>query len=70
MTSASPCGGELGLLTGMSMTEKQGGSDLGRTPRSRHRVDGIRWCRLTVTSGSASAPMNDVFLPWRSAGTG
>ncbi|MEP6560298.1 MAG: acyl-CoA dehydrogenase family protein [Nakamurella sp.] len=55
-----------GLLAGMSMTEKQGGSDLRQVvttavPDSGSTSDGAPY-RLTGHKWFTSAPMNDVFL--------
>jgi putative acyl-CoA dehydrogenase len=50
-----------GLLAGMSMTEKQGGSDVrSGTTRAEPQADGTY--RLTGHKWFTSAPMNDVFL--------
>ena len=50
-----------GLLAGMSMTEKQGGSDVrAGTTRAEPTVDGTY--RLTGHKWFTSAPMNDLFL--------
>ena len=50
-----------GLLAGMSMTEKQGGSDLrAATTRAEPSADGTY--RLTGHKWFTSAPMNDLFL--------
>lgn len=57
-----PPSSKAGLLAGMSMTEKQGGSDL-RAGTTRAAPDGTddRY-RLTGHKWFTSAPMNDVFL--------
>ena len=53
--------GKSGLLAGMGMTEKQGGSDVrANTTRAEPNADG-RW-RLTGHKWFCSAPMCDVFL--------
>ncbi|RNL85049.1 acyl-CoA dehydrogenase family protein [Halostreptopolyspora alba] len=53
--------GKDGLLAGMSMTEKQGGSDVGQnTTRAVPQADGSY--RLTGHKWFTSAPMGDVFL--------
>ena len=50
-----------GLLAGMSMTEKQGGSDVrANTTRAQKTADGSY--RLTGHKWFTSAPMNDLFL--------
>jgi putative acyl-CoA dehydrogenase len=50
-----------GLLAGMSMTEKQGGSDVrANTTRAEETADGSY--RLTGHKWFTSAPMNDLFL--------
>jgi putative acyl-CoA dehydrogenase len=50
-----------GLLAGMSMTEKQGGSDVrANTTRAEKTADGSY--RLTGHKWFTSAPMNDLFL--------
>src|ERR1700742_404032 len=50
-----------GLLAGMSMTEKQGGSDVrAHTTRAEKTADGSY--RLTGHKWFTSAPMNDLFL--------
>jgi putative acyl-CoA dehydrogenase len=50
-----------GLLAGMSMTEKQGGSDVrANTTRAERTADGSY--RLTGHKWFTSAPMNDLFL--------
>jgi len=57
-----PPGLKAGLLAGMSMTEKQGGSDL-RAGTTRAVPDGAdEEYRLTGHKWFTSAPMNDVFL--------
>ena len=60
-----------GLLAGMSMTEKQGGSDLraGTTRAVPDSPDGERY-RLTGHKWFTSAPMNDVFLTLAQASGG
>jgi putative acyl-CoA dehydrogenase len=50
-----------GLLAGMSMTEKQGGSDVRANRTTATRVDGGAY-RLAGHKWFTSAPMNDVFL--------
>ncbi|WP_026875986.1 acyl-CoA dehydrogenase family protein [Jiangella gansuensis] len=50
-----------GLLAGMAMTEKQGGSDV-RANTTRAEPAGDGWYRLTGHKWFCSAPMNDVFL--------
>jgi len=52
--------GKAGLLAGMGMTEKQGGSDV-RTNTTRAVLDGDVW-RLTGHKWFTSAPMCDLFL--------
>ena len=53
-------GGKSGLLAGMGMTEKQGGSDVRtNTTRAEPDADGYR---LTGHKWFCSAPMSDVFL--------
>lgn len=52
---------KLGLLAGMSMTEKQGGSDVRANTTTAARVDGGAY-RLAGHKWFTSAPMNDVFL--------
>jgi putative acyl-CoA dehydrogenase len=52
--------GKPGLLAGMAMTEKQGGSDV-RANTTRARPDGQGW-RLTGHKWFCSAPMSDLFL--------
>ena len=52
--------GKVGLLAGMGMTEKQGGSDVrANTTRAEPDADGYR---LTGHKWFCSAPMSDVFL--------
>ena len=63
-----------GLLAGMSMTEKQGGSDLRQVvtsavPGSDSTADGAEY-RLTGHKWFTSAPMNDVFLTLAQAPAG
>jgi len=54
-------GGKRGLLAGMSMTEKQGGSDVrSNTTRALRSADGSY--RLTGHKWFTSAPMSDLFL--------
>ena len=56
-----PPEGKRGLLAGMSMTEKQGGSDVrANTTRATPAADGSY--RLTGHKWFTSAPMNDLFL--------
>jgi putative acyl-CoA dehydrogenase len=56
-----PAAAKRGLLAGMSMTEKQGGSDVrANTTRAVRSADGSY--RLTGHKWFTSAPMNDVFL--------
>jgi putative acyl-CoA dehydrogenase len=56
-----PAEGKRGLLAGMSMTEKQGGSDVrANTTRAVAAADGSY--RLTGHKWFTSAPMNDLFL--------
>ncbi|TDE09256.1 acyl-CoA dehydrogenase family protein [Jiangella asiatica] len=50
-----------GLLAGMAMTEKQGGSDV-RANTTRAIAHGDGWYRLTGHKWFCSAPMNDLFL--------
>jgi putative acyl-CoA dehydrogenase len=50
-----------GLIAGMSMTEKQGGSDV-RANTTRAVPDGAGGYRLTGHKWFTSAPMSDVFL--------
>ncbi|HET9648962.1 MAG TPA: acyl-CoA dehydrogenase family protein [Microlunatus sp.] len=52
--------GKPGLIAGMAMTEKQGGSDV-RANTTRARPDGEGW-RLTGHKWFCSAPMSDLFL--------
>jgi putative acyl-CoA dehydrogenase len=53
--------GKSGLIAGMSMTEKQGGSDVrSNTTRADAHRDG--WYRLTGHKWFTSAPMSDLFL--------
>ena len=53
--------GKSGLIAGMSMTEKQGGSDVrANTTRALPQADGSH--RLTGHKWFTSAPMSDVFL--------
>ena len=61
-----PAGAKSGLLAGMSMTEKQGGSDLRActtiaVPVADSSSSGTEY-RLTGHKWFTSAPMNDVFL--------
>lgn len=52
-----------GVLAGMAMTEKQGGSDVrANTSHAVPTSDGDGWYRLTGHKWFCSAPMNDVFL--------
>jgi putative acyl-CoA dehydrogenase len=54
-------GGKAGLIAGMAMTEKQGGSDVrANTTRAVEQPDGT-W-RLTGHKWFCSAPMSDLFL--------
>jgi len=53
--------GKHGLLAGMSMTERQGGSDVRANTATATPVDGGA-CRLVGHKWFTSAPMNDVFL--------
>jgi putative acyl-CoA dehydrogenase len=53
--------GKRGLLAGMSMTEKQGGSDV-RANTTRAAAAGDGSYRLTGHKWFTSAPMNDLFL--------
>lgn len=53
--------GKRGLLAGMGMTEKQGGSDV-RTNVTRAERQGDGSYRLTGHKWFTSAPMNDLFL--------
>ncbi|MEO9140489.1 MAG: acyl-CoA dehydrogenase family protein [Jatrophihabitans sp.] len=53
--------GKPGLIAGMSMTEKQGGSDV-RTNSTRAVVDSDGSYRLTGHKWFTSAPMSDLFL--------
>ncbi|GAA2813135.1 isovaleryl-CoA dehydrogenase [Saccharopolyspora taberi] len=56
-----PSGEKSGLLAGMSMTEKQGGTDVrANTTTAEPLADGTY--RLTGHKWFTSAPMNDVFL--------
>ncbi len=56
-----PAAAKQGLLAGMSMTEKQGGSDVrANTTRAVRSADGSY--RLTGHKWFTSAPMNDLFL--------
>ncbi|GAA4666394.1 acyl-CoA dehydrogenase family protein [Streptomyces chumphonensis] len=50
-----------GLIAGMSMTEKQGGSDV-RANTTRAEPAGEGWYALTGHKWFTSAPMSDVFL--------
>ncbi|MEU9790334.1 acyl-CoA dehydrogenase family protein [Streptomyces sparsogenes] len=53
--------GKRGLIAGMSMTEKQGGSDVrANTTRALPQADGT--CLLTGHKWFTSAPMSDIFL--------
>jgi putative acyl-CoA dehydrogenase len=56
-----PPTGKAGLIAGMSMTEKQGGSDV-RAATSRAVPAGDGTYRLTGHKWFTSAPMSDVFL--------
>ena len=57
----APPGSKTGLLAGMSMTEKQGGSDVrAGTTRAEPSTDGTY--RLVGHKWFTSAPMNDLFL--------
>jgi putative acyl-CoA dehydrogenase len=59
--SSGPALGKGGLLAGMSMTEKQGGSDVrANTTRAAPSADGSY--RLTGHKWFTSAPMSDLFL--------
>jgi putative acyl-CoA dehydrogenase len=60
-TSYSPELGRPGLLAGMGMTEKQGGSDV-RTNRTSAVDAGDGTWRLTGHKWFCSAPMSDLFL--------
>ncbi len=51
-----------GLLAGMSMTEKQGGSDIRATTTTAVPIDQAGGYRVTGHKWFTSAPMNDVFL--------
>src|SRR5690242_20843046 len=53
--------GKAGLLAGMGMTEKQGGSDV-RANTTRAVPDGARGFLLTGHKWFCSAPMSDLFL--------
>ncbi len=53
--------GKRGLIAGMSMTEKQGGSDV-RANTTRAVASGADGYRLTGHKWFTSAPMSDVFL--------
>ncbi|WP_211658454.1 acyl-CoA dehydrogenase family protein [Phytoactinopolyspora halophila] len=56
-----PPGRKAGVLAGMAMTEKQGGSDVrANTTSAEPGADG--WFHLTGHKWFCSAPMNDVFL--------
>jgi putative acyl-CoA dehydrogenase len=58
---SAPAQAKRGLLAGMSMTEKQGGSDVrANTTRAVPAADGSY--RLTGHKWFTSAPMNDLFL--------
>lgn len=59
-----PAGAKQGLLAGMSMTERQGGSDLRqcRTTAVADPGSGTGAHRLTGDKWFTSAPMNDLFL--------
>jgi len=61
-----PASVKLGLLAGMSMTEKQGGSDVRANTSTARAVGGSATAageyRLTGHKWFTSAPMNDVFL--------
>ncbi|NDL56261.1 acyl-CoA dehydrogenase family protein [Phytoactinopolyspora mesophila] len=56
-----PPGAKAGVLAGMAMTEKQGGSDV-RANSTRAEPAGDGWYELTGHKWFCSAPMNDVFL--------
>jgi putative acyl-CoA dehydrogenase len=58
---ARPAAGKEGLLAGMSMTEKQGGSDVrAGTTTARPSGDGMH--RITGHKWFTSAPMGDLFM--------
>ncbi len=56
-----PAAGKRGVLMGMAMTEKQGGSDV-RANTTRAEDAGEGWYRLTGHKWFFSAPMCDAFL--------
>jgi putative acyl-CoA dehydrogenase len=56
-----PPAAKTGVLAGMAMTEKQGGSDV-RANSTRAEPAGAGWYELTGHKWFCSAPMNDVFL--------
>jgi putative acyl-CoA dehydrogenase len=56
-----PPAAKTGLTAGMSMTEKQGGSDV-RSNSTRAEPVGAGWYRLTGHKWFTSAPMSDLFL--------
>jgi putative acyl-CoA dehydrogenase len=57
-----PAGEKSGVLVGMAMTEKQGGSDVRANTTRAERIGGSREYRITGHKWFCSAPMCDAFL--------
>ena len=57
-----PIAEKSGMLVGMGLTEKQGGSDLRRVTTQAQAVSGEDWCKLMGHKWFFSAPMADAHL--------
>ena len=65
-----PASGKTGLLLGMGMTEKQGGSDVRANITRAERIGNSREYRITGHKWFCSAPMCDAFLVLAQAAKG